>query len=229
MKKIKLFILVTLLAQSNALLATTFTLSSGWNLLGTAAEIPVSQILSNTNVKNVVIYQNGIYKASNNNEFTTVPAKSGFFVYSDSSIAINLTTVDTSVTLAKLDSSGTELASDATTWDILHIKDAGLYVEMKNDFTAAQLFTFSSTATYCSNLNIGAVTGWYAPTISELTGVLEIYNLSPGYFTKLNSGNYWSSTRDASPGGYAYSSLEGVGGITFSTGSFHAICVKAAP
>ena len=230
MKKIKLFIFAALCFNSSILLATTFTLNTGWNLLGTIDAIPVTQILANTSVKNVVIYQNGIYKASNNNEFTTVPAKSGFFVYSDSSNTFDLTTVNTTVALAKLDGNGTELLSDAASWEILHIKDESLYVEMKNDFTAGQSFIFSTAITYCSNLVIGSISGWRSPSISELTGVLSIYNLNPDYFTKLISGNYWSSTIDATrTNGYIYSSLEGVTGNDYPVNSYHGICVKTAP
>ena len=72
-------IIVTILMLNSLLLSTTFTINPGWNLLGTSKSLPVSDILANTNIKNVVIYQNGEYKASNKNEITTIPEKSGFF------------------------------------------------------------------------------------------------------------------------------------------------------
>lgn len=172
---------------STLLFAETFTIQPGWNLLGTQAEIQTSEVLSNSSIKNVVIYTNGSYKATNKNEFSTIPAKSGFFVFSESSTSLALQTVDTSVSLKKVDANGNELADDAALWKILHIKDAKLYVEMKNDFTINQKFSSQEEAiAYCTNLTVGSVSGWRLPTTTELTGIGSVYNTSRDYFTQMN-------------------------------------------
>lgn len=238
MKNIKLFVFFTLLLNSGILLASTFTLNPGWNLLGTMVEIPVSQILTNTSIKNVVIYQNGLYKASNNNEFTVVPGKSGFFVFSDSSTTINLNAdtipVDTSVTLAKVDGNGNELANDAVFWDILHVKDANLYLEMKNDFTIGQLYLHNGTAgdatEYCNNLLVGTISGWRLPTVTELTGLQSVSNLNPNYFLVDKTLGYWTSTND-SVIYYFYGFFSG-SSSPVRTGidrNFRVACVKSVP
>lgn len=238
MKIIKLFFFIVLSVQSSVLLATTFSLNPGWNLLGTTADIPVTTILTNINIKNVVIYQDGMYKASNNNEFTTVPSGSGFFVFSETSTTINLAVTVTegtsTVTLAKVDGNGAELPNDATNWEILHVKDANLYVEMKNDFTSGQLFTndgaTGEAATYCNNLVVGIVTGWRLPTISELTGLSSMY--SDGQYTNyfLVDAIYyhWSST--AGGNGYHTSKFTSATADFNGTGvALRVVCVKSLP
>jgi hypothetical protein len=143
MKKILLAIMLT-----SILVAETFTIKPGWNLLGTIAEIPTAEVLANTNIKNIVIYSDGGYKATNKNEFTTIPAKSGFFVFSESNTTLSLQTVesvDTSVEVVKVDGNGNELSADATAWKILYIKDVNLYIEMKNDFTVGQSYSIGGS------------------------------------------------------------------------------------
>lgn len=208
---------------STLLLAETFTIQPGWNLLGTQAEIPTSELLSNSNIKNVVIYTNGAYKATNKNEFSTVPAKSGFFVFSESATSLTLQTVDTTVNLKKVDGNGNELADDATPWKILHIKDAHLYVEMKNDFTIDQKFSSQEEAiSYCTSFTVGNVSGWRLPTTMELTGIGSVYNTSKDYFTKMNYlNNHWVNDNI-----YTYASPAGGSAGGGSTGLKDTVCVK---
>lgn len=214
---------VALTLLSTFLFAETFTIAPGWSLLGTQAEIPTSKILSNSSIKNVVIYTNGAYKATNKNEFSTIPAKSGFFVYSESSTTLTLQTVDTSVVLKKVDGNGNELADDAASWKILHIKNANLYVEMKNDFTIDQKFSSQEEAiAYCTNLTIGSISGWRLPTFTELTGIGSVYNTSKDYFTKMNYNSYhWVNDNT-----YTYASPAGNSAGGGSSGLSYTVCIK---
>lgn len=203
------------------LLGETFTLQPGWNLLGTIAEIPASQILANSNVKNVVIYKDGAYKATNKNEFTTIPPKSGFFVFTESPTIIELQTVDTSVELAKVDENGNEISPSSASWKILYIKFANLYVEMKNDYTVGQKYSNSEASEYCASLSIGNVSGWRLPTNSEFTGIGSLYQTQKSFFSRVDSENGWHHTSN----GYAALSSGASTGIT--NNAMPVICVKS--
>jgi hypothetical protein len=232
MKKILLAIMLT-----SILVAETFTIKPGWNLLGTIVEIPTVEVLANANIKNVVIYSGGNYKATNKNEFTIIPAKSGFFVFSESSTTLSLQTVEptnTSVEVVKVDGDGNELSADATSWKILYVKDANLYIEMKNDFTVGQSYAITSDSTgeaetYCNNLTIGSISDWHLPTIAELTGVSSIYSKYQKYFTTISNSSYWSSSKNGSYKMYANIRS---GSTDYDIGNSHSrkvICVKNTP
>lgn len=221
MKKILLTVMLT-----SILVAETFTIKPGWNLLGTIVEIPTAEILANENIKNVVIYSNGSYKATNKNEFKTIPAKSGFFVFSESSTTISLQTVksvDTSVKVVKVDGNGNELSADANYWKILYIKEANLYIEMKDDYTVGQKFSNTGAVTYCSNLTIGNISEWRLPTNAEFTGIGSIYQKNKDYFMRIDSDNSWHQTSN----GYAALNSSAHSGIT--TSAMPTICVKNVP
>ena len=192
----KFFLLVIMITLT--LVAETFTIKPGWNLLGTISKIPTSQILANKNIKNVVVYSDGQYKATNKNEIDIVPEKSGFFVFSENNTTLTLQTVDTSIEVVKVDGDGNELPADAVSWKILYIKDANLYVEMKNDFTVGQSYVNHSSSyeasSYCRRLIIGNISDWRLPSISELTGISSIYQKYKDYFTVIDNNFYWSSS-----------------------------------
>lgn len=200
------------------LLGESFTLQSGWNLLGTNAEIQTSQILSNPTIKNVVIYTNGAYKATSKNEFSSIPAKSGFFVFAENATTLELETLDTSADLAKVDGDGVELPANASSWKILHIKDANLYVEMKNDYAVGQKYSRDEALSYCANLTVGNISGWRLSETNELTGIGSVYNKSKDFFYRVASGNHHTN-----------SGISGIDG-DYPTYSFilPALCVKDA-
>jgi len=218
MKIILLAIILTSL-----LVAETFTIKPGWNLLGTIAKIPTAEVLANADIKNVVIYSNGSYKATNKNEFTTIPAKSGFFVFSESSTTLSLQTFDSSVEVVKIDENGNELSADATSWKILHIKVANLYIEMKDDYTVGQKFSNTDAVTYCTDLTIGSISGWRLPTNAEFTGIGSIYQNTNNYFVIIDADNSWHQTSN----GYASLNSSAHSGTTSS--AMPTICVKDVP
>ncbi len=191
MKKI---ILSTLMASS--LFATTYTLVPGWNLLGTISEIPVSQILANPAVRNVVIYRNGGYESSASNEFTTIPEKNGFFVYTDSSTTVDISDSNPpSSTLQHLD--GDLNPTEDATWAILKVVDANLLVEMKTStYNAGLSYNHDQAISYCQNLTVGSVTGWRLPESGELLALGDIYRAGNenDFIIRSDDSYYWSNT-----------------------------------
>jgi hypothetical protein len=195
MKKI---ILSTLI--STTLFATTYTLIPGWNLLGTISEIPVSQILANPAVRNVVIYRNGGYESSASNGITTIPEKNGFFVYTDSSTTVEISDGNPpSSTLQHLD--GDLNPTEDATWAILKVVDANLLVEMKTStYNAGLTYNHDQAISYCQDLTVGSVTGWRLPEIGELEGLSNLYqtgNENDFIIRKNDPTNtyYWSSDK----------------------------------
>ena len=170
MKKI---LLSALFATS--LFATTYTLYPGWNLLGTIGEIPVSAILANTAVRNIVIYRNGGYESSASNQFSKIPANSGFFVYTDSSTSVTIQDgAPPSSEIQKLDEDLNPTTD--STWPILKIVDANLLVEMKSStYNAGLTYELAQAKDYCQNLVIGSVTNWRIPSLGELRALSDIY------------------------------------------------------
>ena len=190
----KKLIIPALLVTS--LFSTTFTLNHGWNLLGTNQSVEVSELLTNTAVQNVVIYQNGTYKSSSANEFTTIPANGGFFVYTDSTttVDLNIVTPPSSV-LQHLD--GDLNPTTAVTWDILKVVDAGLLVEMKtNTYNAGLTYTYTEAVDYCTNLTVESTSGWRLPTLGELNALTDLYRQGNEnhFIIRSSMSTYWSST-----------------------------------
>ena len=68
-----------LMLMSSTAFAVDYSVQSGWNLLGATHDIPVSLILKNDKVKNVLIYKNGQYLSSSSNQFSIIPRNTGFF------------------------------------------------------------------------------------------------------------------------------------------------------
>ena len=222
----KIIILALLLTS---LSATTFTLNPGWNLLGHNQSIEVSTLLKNSEVRNVVIYDNGVYKSSASNEFTTIPANKGFFVYTDSSLDITVSTGGLpSSTLQRLD--GNLNPTTDASWDILKIVDANLLLEMKTStYNAGLTYTHTEAVNYCQNLTIGTVTGWRLPTIGELKALADIYGAgnADAFIIRSSGSYYWSGTDYNSDRAY-YSKFE----YAFEqhdrkTNNNYAICVKS--
>lgn len=225
MKKILLSALMT-----TSLFATTYTLNPGWNLLGTISEIPVSKILANPEVRNVVIYRNGGYESSASNDFTIIPEKNGFFVYTDSSTTVEIVdgTPPSSV-LQHLD--GDLNPTEEATWAILKVVDADLLIEMKTStYNAGLTYTYSGALDYCQNLTVGSVTGWRVPLYGELRSLSDIYlqGNENDFIIRDGSSPYWvdvGSTSTTMAGFMSFDgSIDSNGGVN-STPRY-TICVK---
>jgi len=224
MKKILLMFILMI----SSLYATTYTLIPGWNLLGTKYSIPASDILKNPEVRNIVIYQDGAYASSAANEFTTIPADSGFFVYTDSSISVEISdTVTPSITLQKLDGNFNETTEES--WKILKIVDANLLIEMKNNtYNAGLFYTWSEAASYCQNLTIGSVSDWRLPTKVEMNALIDIYATYESDFIIRSSSTPYYTSHEYSVDLVHYTRFDGGAGATAKEGQImYAICVKS--
>jgi len=230
--------LITAILASTLLMSTEYTLQSGWNLLGTQYPIKVSTLLANPAVKNVVIYQDGEYKSTASNGFSTIPEHSGFFVYTESSTNVTINdSVAPTATLIKLDGNLQVVTDD--TWEILQIKEANLLVEMKtNAFSAGMTYTQDEAEAYCRNLTVGIVSDWRLPTLGELQALTDIYLHNASQF-KIRSENslYWSSTQLTTTSfGYAWAFQNYltntvpenalVSAFAYDTKSLYALCIK---
>lgn len=219
--------LLVLLLFSNLGFTTNYTLESGWNLLGSSSTIPTSNFTANSNVRNIVIYQNGQYKSTANNEFSTIPANSGFWIYTDSQISVEVSDNNFIPTndLKKLDSSLNEVANDATSWDILEVVGADLYFEMKtNSFLASTTYTGSEANNYCNNLIIGALSNWRLPLAGELEALSSLYleGSNSNYFLiKSDDSFYRSSDYDK----VVKMNGSSVDNYSYDSYNFYTICV----
>jgi len=171
MKK-ELSIAFSLLVAST-LLAQTYEVDKGWSLLGTEEPLATMDILNNKSIENIVIFSNGTYKYSANNDFSVIPAKNGFWVYANQSTILDTTPKE----FRKLDGDTLlEVDEDATSWDILEINDLNLRVEMKSSQEHGEtLYTVEDGAAYCKNLTVGLISGWKLPTQVEFDSLTEIY------------------------------------------------------
>jgi hypothetical protein len=222
--------LIIALLFASQLFAVSFTLTSGWNLLGAPRDIPTSELLNNSNIQNIVIFENGSYKSSSANEFSTIKANSGFWVYTKSAGTLSVGVADTAVGVKKLDADLNVLPDNASQWAIMHIVDAGLYVQMKNDFTVNQQYTWEEAIDYCTSLTVGSTDGWRLPTQGELAGIGGLYDQHSSFFGTVNGGRYWASSsacgysNDACAG---YITSSSVSSPSKST-SLRVACVKDA-
>lgn len=215
--------------MASSLFATTYTLVPGWNLLGTISEIPVSQILANPAVRNVVIYRNGGYESSAANDFTTIPEKNGFFVYTDSSTTVDISDANPpSSTLQHLD--GDLNPTSEAGWAILKVVDANLLIEMKTStYNAGLTYNHAQATTYCQDLTVGSVTGWRLPEVEELKALGDIYRVGNENDFIIRSGYtyYWTNntfTNDTSYYRLRFDSDSLYG--DYASSFNYAICVK---
>ena len=187
---------------TTGLMATSYTAPSGWSLFGTNSEVSVSKILENKEIRNIVIYRNGNYKYSANNDFTTIPANSGFWLFASNATTVTLedsvVTKELLVNLKRFDSSLNEVKV-GTSWDILELQDENLYMEMKTStYSIALRYTQSEAVEYCNALQIGSLSEWRLPTRNEANRINNVSSVNFEYFLLKESSSYWTSTVDES-------------------------------
>ena len=164
-----------LMLMSSTAFAVDYSVQSGWNLLGATHDIPVSLILKNDKVKNVLIYQNGQYLSSSSNQFSKIPRNTGFFVYATSKTTIQ-TPWSNANPSAVIQLDANLKPTDSNNWAALQITAANLLVEMKtSDFSAGLRFTQAEAVDYCKNFHIGSSYGWRLPTSTEAAGIVGVY------------------------------------------------------
>lgn len=118
----------------------------------------------------------------------------------------------TAVELERLDENGSLVTDTSTPWKILHIKDAQMYVEMKNDFTVDETYN----RLHCDNLVLGGVSDWKIASLNNISGIRGVYYNNPEYFTKVNEGNYTALGNGNSIHKEIYNFKTGVGDISKS-------------
>ena len=192
-----------LMLMSSTAFAVDYSVQSGWNLLGATHDIPVSLILKNDKVKNVLIYQNGQYLSSSSNQFSTIPRNTGFFVYANSNTTIQTPWSNANPsTVVKLDAN--LKSTNSNNWAALQITSANLLVEMKtSDYKAGLRYTQMEAIEYCNSFNIGSSYGWHVPTRIEASGILAVYQSGNDELFLLDHNvNYWTSATAGNSSGY---------------------------
>lgn len=214
LKQIVLNFFLAAVCLSSPVQATDYSLSAGWNLLGSRYEMPVSIVLADPNIVNVLIFQDGLYLSSAANQFTTIPKNAGFYVYAQS--ATTLVTPFANVppsNLMKLD----EFLQPSTSefWQVLHLVDANLYIAMKTGlYEMGLIFGQGQAQVYCDNLSVAEQYDWRLPSDLELSGIRAVYTGNDAMFLLSPLADY-HLTSETNPGPYF-----------FEDG--YAFCVKSA-